>query len=75
MSALLLTEATSVQLVMLPGSNSMAMVPVLVEASKMAEQQAKLMGQFEDVSAERIAQASALVDSLLGIKPAEPKRD
>ena len=46
-----------------------AMVPVLVEASKMAEQQAKLMGQFEDVSAERIAQASALVDSLLGIKP------
>lgn len=46
-----------------------AMVPVLVEASKMAEQQAKLMGQFEDVSAERVAQASALVDSLLGIKP------
>lgn len=46
-----------------------AMIPVLTEASKMAEQQAALMGQLEGVNAETVAQASALVDSLLGIKP------
>jgi hypothetical protein len=45
-----------------------AMIPVLTEASKNAEAQAALMSQLEGVNAETVAQAAAVVDSLLGIK-------
>lgn len=45
-----------------------AMVPMLVEAAKMQEEQARLVAQMEEVSADMISAANALVDELLGTK-------
>jgi hypothetical protein len=42
-----------------------SLIPVLIESTKMAEEQARLLAQFEGVTAEVVQQANAIVDSLL----------
>jgi len=42
-----------------------SLIPMLIESAKMAEEQARLLQQFEGVTAEVLEQANVIVDSLL----------
>lgn len=44
-----------------------ALIPILIESAKMAEEQARLLQQFEGVTAEVVEQANAIVDSFLNM--------
>jgi hypothetical protein len=47
------------------------LVPILAEQAKMAEKQAELLSNFEGYNEETLAQASKILESILG----EPKED